>query len=238
MINLAVLGANSLYPRLTSCGRHHLPNPDGLRHAQIGKGIDDGGADVRFGHLPLEGSGVQAVAQLLQPVHHVLGDAAPVLVAIVLPASAALGGDVVENTVAWMIVAPGNGAVPRGNGRTGVAVGNGGMASVGVAGAIGGHLRDFAFDLVKQSGEHFAVAPIGRRHFNADDVLACLVDGQVDLAPGAALADSVLAHFPLSANQIVRLPRLTSGRSYSDQFVTRYRCFDVASPVTGLTLAD
>ena len=39
------------------------------------------------------------------------------------------------------------------------------------------------------------------------------------------------------SNQIVRLPRLTSDRSYSDQFVTRYRCFDVASPVSGLTLA-
>jgi group II intron reverse transcriptase/maturase len=41
-----------------------------------------------------------------------------------------------------------------------------------------------------------------------------------------------------SSNQIAEgLPRLTSDRSYSDQFVTRYRCFDVASPVSGLTLA-
>ena len=114
MTKPGILGANSPYPRPTSCGRRNFPNPDGLRHAQIGKGVDDGGPDVRFGHLPLEGSGVQAVAQLLQPVHHVLGDAAPVVVAIVLPASAALGGDVFENTVTGMIVAPGNSTVPRG----------------------------------------------------------------------------------------------------------------------------
>ncbi len=175
-----------------------MPNPDGLRHAQIGKGVDDGGPDVGFGHLPLEGSGGQAVTQLLQPVHHVLGDAAPVVVAIVLPAGAALGGYLFENTVTGMIVAPGNSTVPRGNGGTGVAVGNGGMAAFGVVGAIGGHLRDFVFDLVKQPGEHFAVAPIGRRHFNADDVLGGLVDGQVDLAPGAALADPVLTDFPFT----------------------------------------
>ena len=118
-----------------------------------------------------------SVAQLLQPVHHVLGDAAAVVAAMVLPASAALDGDVFEDGIAGMIVAPGNRAVPRGNGGTGVPVGNGGMAAFGVVGAIGGHLREVAFDLVKQSGEHFAVAPIGRRHFNADNVLGGLVDG-------------------------------------------------------------
>jgi len=37
------------------------------------------------------------------------------------------------------------------------------------------------------------------------------------------------------SNQIVSLRRLTGERSYADQFVTRCRCFDVASPVSGLT---
>ena len=179
-----------------------------LVNANIGKGVDDDGADVRFGHLSLEGSRVQAVAQLLQPVHHVLGDAAPVVVAIALPAGAALGGDILENNATGMIVAPGNSTVPRGNGGTGVPVGNGGMAAFDVVGAIGRHLRDFAFDLVKQTGEHFAVTPIGRRHFNANDILGGLVDGQVDFAPGAALADPVLAHFPFPFTEDLQAGRV------------------------------
>ena len=96
-----------------------------LVHAQISRGVVDGGPDEGFAHLPLEGSEVQAVAQLLQPVHHVLGRAAPVVSAIVLPAGAVLGGETVENGSTGMIIVPGNGAVPWGNSGTGVPVGNG-----------------------------------------------------------------------------------------------------------------
>jgi len=162
---------------------------------------------VGFGHSRLEVSGVQTVAQRFQPLHHVLGDAAPVVVAIVRPAGTAFGGDLFESTVTGVIIAPGNGAVPRGNGGTAVAVGNGGMAAFGIVGAIGGHLRDFAINLIKQPAEHFAVAPIGRRHFNADDVLGGLVDGQMNFAPGAALADPVLAHFPFAFTEDLQARR-------------------------------
>lgn len=95
------------------------------------------------GHWPLEGSRVQAVAQLLQPERYVLVKAAPVVAAIVLPAGAAVSADVSdENHSAWMIVARRHSAILQ---RTG------GMATFGVVGAIGGHLRDdFAFDLVQQ----------------------------------------------------------------------------------------
>jgi hypothetical protein len=47
--------------------------------------------------LSLESAGVQTIAQLLEPVHHVLGKAAPVIAAVVLPAAAPLGGNLVED---------------------------------------------------------------------------------------------------------------------------------------------
>jgi hypothetical protein len=97
-----------------------------------------------------------------------------------------------------MIVSPGNGAFPRGNGGTSAPLGDGRVAAVAVVGAIGRYLVDLAFDLVEQAGQDFAVAPVGGGHFNADDVLGAFVYGQVDLAPRAALAHPVLTHLPFA----------------------------------------
>jgi hypothetical protein len=77
-----------------------LPYPDRLRHAQVGEGIDNGRPNVGFVHLSLEAPGEQAVAELLEPVHHVLGDAAPVVAAIVLPAVESLGSNFLKDGVA------------------------------------------------------------------------------------------------------------------------------------------
>lgn len=76
-----------------------MPYPDRLRHAQVGERVDDRRPDVGFVDLPFKGSGVQAVAQLLEPVHHVLGNAAPVVAAIVLPAVEPLGLDFLDDTL-------------------------------------------------------------------------------------------------------------------------------------------
>ena len=67
-----------------------MPYPDRFRHPKVGKGVEDRDPDVGFVDLPLEGPGVQAVAQLLHPVHHVFRDAAPVVAALVLPAATSL----------------------------------------------------------------------------------------------------------------------------------------------------
>jgi hypothetical protein len=173
-----------------------LPYPDRFRHAQVGKGVEDRRPDVGFGDLPLEGPGVQGVAQLLQSVHPVFREAAPVVAALVLPDALSLGVDLLEDRIAGMIVSPGNGAFPRGNGGTRAPLGDGGVAAVAVVGTLGRYLGDLAFDLVEQAGQDFAVAPVGGGHFNADDVLGAFVYGQVDLAPRAPLADPVLAYLP------------------------------------------
>ena len=111
-----VFGKLSLFSRPFSCSRRNLPYPDRCRHPEIGKGVEDRGRDMSFGDLPLEGPGVRSVAQWLQPVHPVLGDAAPVVAALVLPATASLGFDLLEDRITGMIVSPSDGAFPRGEG--------------------------------------------------------------------------------------------------------------------------
>ena len=99
-----VFGKHSLFSRPFSCGRRNFPYPDRLRHAQVGERVDDRRPDVGFVDLPFKGSGVQAVAQLLEPVHHVLGNAAPVVAAIVLPAVEPVGLDFLEDDVAGVVI--------------------------------------------------------------------------------------------------------------------------------------
>lgn len=144
-----------------------MPYPDRLRHAQVGERVDDRRPDVGFVDLPFKGSGVQAVAQLLEPVHHVLGNAAPVVAAIVLPAVEPLGLDFLEDDVAGVVISPRDRTIAWRDGGTRVPLGDRRMAAVAVVGAIGRYLGDLAFDLVEQAGQDFAVAPGGGGHFNA-----------------------------------------------------------------------
>jgi hypothetical protein len=72
------------------------------------------------------------------------------------------------------------------------------MAAFGIVGAVGRNLGHRALDLREQLGEHLVVAPVGGGDLDADDVLLGLIDRQVDLAPGAALADPVLANLPFA----------------------------------------
>jgi hypothetical protein len=61
--------ANAPYSRPSSLRRRNFPYAAGSRHAQIGEGVDDRGLDVGSGYLPLEGSGVQTVVELLVKRH-------------------------------------------------------------------------------------------------------------------------------------------------------------------------
>lgn len=98
---MLILGMNFSYLRSSSCSRRKLPYPDRLRYAQVGESLEDRCPDVGFVHLDLEGSGGETVAQSLQAVHHVRGDAAPLVAAIVLPAGESLGLDFLEDGGAW-----------------------------------------------------------------------------------------------------------------------------------------
>lgn len=189
---------NCPVPRPDSHGGRNLPSADGVRHAKVGELIDDGCPDMALGHLPVEGTGEESIPQLLEPIHHVLGDAAPVVAGGFRPACPSPGRDSGQDDIAWMVVPPGHRIMASRNRRPGFPLGNGGVDALGVLGAIGGNLSDFAFDLCQQMREDFAVVLVGCRHFNPDDVLGAFVDGQVDLAPGTAFADTVLANHPLA----------------------------------------
>ena len=103
----------------------------------MGEGVDDRRPDVGFVHWSLEGSRVKAVAHLLQAVHHVLGEATPVIAALVLPASKSLGRDVLEDGIARVVVSPRDRTVAWRNGDMRVPLGDRRMATVAVVGAIG-----------------------------------------------------------------------------------------------------
>lgn len=57
------------------------------------------------------------------------------------------------------------------------------MAAVAVVDAISRRLREIAFDLIEQTGETLAIAPIGGGDFNADEVLGGFVLRQVRRLP-------------------------------------------------------
>ena len=116
--------------RPSSCNRRNLPDPDRLRHAQVGEGVDNGRAYVSFVHLSLETSGEQAVAELLEPVHHVLGDTAPVVTAIVLPAVESLGSNFLKDGVASVVASPRDRTVAWRDGDTRVPLGDRRLAAV------------------------------------------------------------------------------------------------------------
>ena len=97
---------NRPFPPPASCSRRNLPSPGRLRHAQVGKAVEDGCPDVGFGHLTLEGAREQPVAQLLEAEHHVLGKAAPVVAAVVFPAVSPALGNRLEDGIPTMIVTP------------------------------------------------------------------------------------------------------------------------------------
>ncbi len=61
----------------------------------------------------------------------------------------------------------------------------------------------FAADLVKSDSR-----PGRGGHFDADDVLVRLVDGQMDLAPGAALAGSMQTDFPFTFAEDLQARRI------------------------------
>ena len=68
-----------------SCSRHNLPSPDRLWHAKVGELVDDGYPDVALGNLPVKLTGEESITQLLEPIHHVFGNAAPVIAGFFLP---------------------------------------------------------------------------------------------------------------------------------------------------------
>ncbi len=55
---------------------------------------------MALSHLPVERAGTQAIPRLLEPEHHVLGKAAPVVARFLLPAFFPLGGDLGQDAIA------------------------------------------------------------------------------------------------------------------------------------------
>ena len=127
---------NSPFPCPWSSSRRTLPYPDRLGHPQVGEGVQDRRPEVGFVHLPFEGSRVQAVAELLEPLLPVFGNAASMVTALVLPTGESLGFDCLEKGVAWWDRST---RVPLGDRR---------MAAVAVVDAISRRLREIAFDLM------------------------------------------------------------------------------------------
>ena len=189
---------NSPAPHPDSHRRRNFPGSDGVRHTKVAELVDDGYPDVTLGHLPVELAGEESIPQLLEPINHVFGKAAPVVAGGFLPTRSPFGLDLGQDRIPWMVVPPKHSTLAGRNRRPGFPLGNGGMGALGVVGAIRRDLSDQTVDLGQQIREDFAVVPVRRRYLNPDDVLGGFIDGQVNLAPGAAFADAVLADFPLA----------------------------------------
>jgi hypothetical protein len=67
-----------------------LPSPDRLGHAGVGETVDDGHPNMSFDDLAFEAPGEQFVAELLELIHPVFGQAASMITTVILPAVPAL----------------------------------------------------------------------------------------------------------------------------------------------------
>ena len=120
------------------------------------------------------------------------------ITAVLFPAVAALGLDLLEEGVPRVIVSPQNGPVSGRDSGFGTSLGNRCVAALGVIGTIGRYLRHVPFDWFEEIRKHFAVMPVGGSDFEPDDVFGRFIHGQMNLAPGAAFADTVLANLPFT----------------------------------------
>ena len=186
------------FPPLDSCNGRNFPNPDRVRHAEVGEGAEDDRTHMALGHLPVERTGEESITQLLESVHPIFGDATPVIVRVFLPARTPLVGDLGQDGIQGMLVSSKHCALTGRGRRLGNVLEEGAMHAFGVIRAIGRDLAHIPFDLHEQVREDFAVVPVGRGHFDTDDVLGRGVDRQMDIAPGATLAYAVPANFPLA----------------------------------------
>ena len=82
----------------------------------------------------------------------------------------------------------------------GAPVGDGIVALAGVIGAVGGHRADlFANrDLAEQIGQDRCVTNVAPGDLDGSDLQRFLVDPEVDLAPDASIAATMLAGVPLA----------------------------------------
>ena len=189
---------NHPYPHPDSYTSHNLPSADGFRHAEVREPVDDRHSNVALGNLPVKLTGEQVIAQLFEPIHHVFGNAASVVSGILLPACATLGLDLSQEGIPGRVVSPGHRILTRRNRCLGVPLADCGMGACGVVGAISGDLGDLTVDLRQQVRENFAVVPVGGGDFNSNDIFGRFINRQLNLAPGAALANPVLADFPFA----------------------------------------
>ena len=147
MLTFAIFNMNGPDPHPDSCRGRNLPSPDGLRQAEVGELVEDGCPDVTLGHLPVKRAGEESIPQLLEPIHHVFGNAAAMVAGGLLPARPSPGPDLGQEGIARMVVPPGHGIMAWRDRRPGLPLGNGGMRPFGIVGAIRGDLSDLAFDL-------------------------------------------------------------------------------------------
>jgi hypothetical protein len=73
-----------------------------LRHAEVGELVDDGHPNMGLDDLPVIVVREEALAQLLEPMHHALGQAAPVVTGVLLPAAPPLGGILAARRDMWV----------------------------------------------------------------------------------------------------------------------------------------
>jgi len=169
-------------PPLVSFSMRSLPSRDRSRHAKVGEPVDDGGTDMGFGDLMLEVAREDRVARLFAQEHHVLGDGATAITAVVLSSRAPAIIDGREDGIARVVAAPPYGPLFARDGCLGAAFGNGLMAAVaGFAGVVARDLGKFAVDLPEQFRQNFTVAPVGSGELHADDVLLGRIHNQVNL---------------------------------------------------------
>lgn len=79
---------------------------DGVRHAEIVELVDDGDPDVALGNLQVKFTGEESIAQLLEPIHHVLGNTAAVVAGCLFPAVPSPTSELCQQGITRMVVCP------------------------------------------------------------------------------------------------------------------------------------
>ena len=99
------------------------------------------------------------------------------IAAVLFPAVAALGVNLLEEGVPRGIVSPENGPVSGRDSGFGPSLGNRCVAALGILGPIGRYWRHVPFDGFEEIRKHFAVMPVGGSDFEPDDVFGRFIHG-------------------------------------------------------------
>jgi hypothetical protein len=180
-----------------------------LRPAESGELVESGATNEHFIGLSGELSRREPLAKgTLEAKEGVLGETAPVISTLAFPFCASHRTDAAQVLIAQMAWASSLAVTPdarSASGRDRHAFDSMGGQQIVTASmiksSVGAGLLDRVLHLRKEQGQRMSVGYFCAAGCGSEDLSGALIQGEVELSPGAPLANSMLSHLPFSFSE-------------------------------------